>query len=251
MLYVGTLITSIRRLVQFAEQFQQGMTGVERFFQVMDADVDIFDEPGAKPLQVKEGAVTFENVSFSYADDGKQVLSHINLDVKPGQNVALVGPSGGGKTTLCNLIPRFYDVDEGRILIDGQNIHDVTLKSLRDQIGFVQQDVYLFSGTVFENIQYGKPGASREEVIQAASRPAPTISSRSSPRLRYLCGRAGRQALRRAEAAHQYCPGLFEEPAIMILDEATSALDNESEKIVQLRWRSWPRAAPPLPLPTA
>ncbi|HIW24177.1 MAG TPA: ABC transporter ATP-binding protein, partial [Candidatus Acutalibacter stercoravium] len=168
MLYVGTLITSIRRLVQFAEQFQQGMTGVERFFQVMDADVEIFDEPGAKPLEIKKGGVTFENVSFSYADDGKQVLSHINLDVKAGENVALVGPSGGGKTTLCNLIPRFYDVDEGRILIDGQNIHDVTLKSLRDQIGFVQQDVYLFSGTVFENIQYGKPGASREEVIQAA-----------------------------------------------------------------------------------
>ena len=105
MLYVGTLITSIRRLVQFAEQFQQGMTGVERFFQVMDADVEIFDEPGAKPLAVKKGEVTFENVSFSYADDGKQVLSHINLHVKPGENVALVGPSGGGKTTLCNLIP--------------------------------------------------------------------------------------------------------------------------------------------------
>ena len=168
MLYIGTLITSIRRLVQFAEQFQQGMTGVERFFQVMDADVEIFDEPGAKDMEVKKGEVTFENVSFSYADDGKQVLSHINLHVNPGENVALVGPSGGGKTTLCNLIPRFYDVGEGRILIDGENIHDVTLKSLRDQIGFVQQDVYLFSGTVFENIQYGKPGASREEVIEAA-----------------------------------------------------------------------------------
>ena len=210
MLYVGTLITSIRRLVQFAEQFQQGMTGVERFFQVMDADVDIFDEPGAKPLQVKEGAVTFENVSFSYADDGKQVLSHINLDVKPGQNVALVGPSGGGKTTLCNLIPRFYDVDEGRILIDGQNIHDVTLKSLRDQIGFVQQDVYLFSGTVFENIQYGKPGASREEVIQAAKQAgAHDFIQELSNGYDTFVG----QALRRAEAAHQYCPGLFEEPA--------------------------------------
>lgn len=234
MLYVGTLITSIRRLVQFAEQFQQGMTGVERFFQVMDADVDIFDEPGAKPLQVKEGAVTFENVSFSYADDGKQVLSHINLDVKPGQNVALVGPSGGGKTTLCNLIPRFYDVDEGRILIDGQNIHDVTLKSLRDQIGFVQQDVYLFSGTVFENIQYGKPGASREEVIQAAKQAgAHDFIQELSNGYDTFVGERGVKLSGGQKQRISIARAFLKNPPIMILDEATSALDNESEKIVQ------------------
>ena len=233
-LYVGTLITSIRRLVQFAEQFQQGMTGVERFFQVMDADVDIFDEPGAKDIEIKRGDVTFENVSFSYADDGKQVLSHINLDVKPGQNVALVGPSGGGKTTLCNLIPRFYDVDEGRILIDGQNIHDVTLKSLRDQIGFVQQDVYLFSGTVFENIQYGKPGASREEVIQAAKQAgAHDFIQELSNGYDTFVGERGVKLSGGQKQRISIARAFLKNPPIMILDEATSALDNESEKIVQ------------------
>ncbi len=234
MLYVGTLITSIRRLVQFAEQFQQGMTGVERFFQVMDADVEIFDEPGAKPLEIKKGGVTFENVSFSYADDGKQVLSHINLDVKAGENVALVGPSGGGKTTLCNLIPRFYDVDEGRILIDGQNIHNVTLKSLRDQIGFVQQDVYLFSGTVFENIQYGKPGASREEVIQAAKQAgAHDFIQELSEGYDTFVGERGVKLSGGQKQRISIARAFLKNPPILILDEATSALDNESEKLVQ------------------
>ncbi|HJB97312.1 MAG TPA: ABC transporter ATP-binding protein/permease [Candidatus Acutalibacter pullicola] len=234
MLYVGTLITSIRRLVQFAEQFQQGMTGVERFFQVMDADVEIFDEPGAKPLEIKKGDVTFENVSFSYADDGKQVLSHINLQVKAGENVALVGPSGGGKTTLCNLIPRFYDVDEGRILIDGQNVHDVTLKSLRDQIGFVQQDVYLFSGTVFENIQYGKPGASREEVIQAAKQAgAHDFILELQHGYDTFVGERGVKLSGGQKQRISIARAFLKNPPIMILDEATSALDNESEKLVQ------------------
>ena len=234
MLYIGTLITSIRRLVQFAEQFQQGMTGVERFFQVMDADVEIFDEPGAKDLEVKKGEVTFENVSFSYADDGKQVLSHINLHVNPGENVALVGPSGGGKTTLCNLIPRFYDVDEGCILIDGENIHDVTLKSLRDQIGFVQQDVYLFSGTVFENIQYGKPGASREEVIEAAKQAgAHDFILELQNGYDTFVGERGVKLSGGQKQRISIARAFLKNPPIMILDEATSALDNESEKIVQ------------------
>ena len=234
MLYIGTLITSIRGLVQFAEQFQQGMTGVERFFQVMDADVEIFDEPGAKDLEVKKGEVTFENVSFSYADDGKQVLSHINLHVNPGENVALVGPSGGGKTTLCNLIPRFYDVDEGRILIDGENIHDVTLKSLRDQIGFVQQDVYLFSGTVFENIQYGKPGASREEVIEAAKQAgAHDFILELQNGYDTFVGERGVKLSGGQKQRISIARAFLKNPPIMILDEATSALDNESEKIVQ------------------
>ncbi len=234
MLYVGTLISSIRQLVQFAEQFQQGMTGIERFFQIMDADVDIFDEPGSQPLALQNGNVTFENVGFSYSDDGKQVLSHINLNVRAGENVALVGPSGSGKTTLCNLIPRFYDVTEGRILIDGQDIHGVTLQSLRSQIGFVQQDVYLFSGTVFENIQYGKPGASREEVIEAAKEAGAHefISELSNGYDTYV-GERGVKLSGGQKQRISIARAFLKNPPIMILDEATSALDNESEKIVQ------------------
>ncbi len=234
MLYVGTLITSIRQLVQFAEQFQQGMTGIERFFQILDADVDIFDEEGARPIEIKKGGVTFENVGFSYADDGKQVLSHINLDVGAGENVALVGPSGSGKTTLCNLIPRFYDVTEGRVLVDGRDIRGVTLKSLRSQIGFVQQDVYLFSGTVFQNIEYGKPGASREEVVQAAKQAGAHefIMGLSHGYDTYV-GERGVKLSGGQKQRISIARAFLKNPPILILDEATSALDNESEKIVQ------------------
>ena len=234
MLYVGTLITSIRQLVQFAEQFQQGMTGIERFFQILDADVEIFDEPGARPLSLKEGRVHFEHVGFSYADDGTQVLSEINLDVKPGQNVALVGPSGSGKTTLCNLIPRFYNVTEGRILIDGQDVRQVTLRSLREQIGFVQQDVYLFSGTVFENIQYGKPGATRAQVEEAARQAGAHgfIMGLSGGYDTYV-GERGVKLSGGQKQRISIARAFLKNPPILILDEATSALDNESEKIVQ------------------
>ncbi len=234
MMYVSTLISSIRQLVQFAEQFQRGMTGIERFFQIMDADVEIFDEPDAKTLQVKQGDIDFENVSFSYADDGKQVLSQISLSVKAGENVALVGPSGGGKTTLCNLIPRFYDVTEGRILIDGQDIHHVTLDSLRSQIGFVQQDVYLFSGTVFENIQYGKPGASKDEVIEAAKQAGAHefIMGLLNGYDTYV-GERGVKLSGGQKQRISIARAFLKNPPIMILDEATSALDNESERIVQ------------------
>lgn len=167
-LYVATLLTTIRRIIEFAEQFQRGMTGIERFTELMDANVDIFDEEGAVPLQDVEGEITFKQVSFEYPDDHTPVLSQINLTIKPGEKVALVGPSGGGKTTLCNLIPRFYDPTSGEVLLDGRNIRKVTLQSLRNHVGVVQQDVYLFSGSVYENIAYGKPGATREEVIKAA-----------------------------------------------------------------------------------
>ncbi|MDE6836839.1 MAG: ATP-binding cassette domain-containing protein, partial [Acutalibacter sp.] len=234
MLDVGTLITSIRQLVQFAEQFQQGMTGIERFFQIMDAEVDIFDEPGSKTLQIKEGGVHFEHVGFSYADDGRQVLSEINLDVKPGQNVALVGPSGSGKTTLCNLIPRFYNLTQGRILIDGQDVKNVTLRSLREQIGFVQQDVYLFSGTVLENIQYGKPGASRQEVEEAAKKAGAHgfITELVNGYDTYV-GERGVKLSGGQKQRISIARAFLKNPPIMILDEATSALDNESEKLVQ------------------
>ena len=145
-LYVSTLIATIRRIVEFAEQFQRGMTGIERFAEIMDTPVPIHDAPDAKPLQPGPGAIRFEDVSFEYPDDHNKVLHHVSLDIKAGERLALVGPSGGGKTTLCNLIPRFYDVTSGRILIDGQDISKVTIKSLREDIGIVQQDVYLFSG---------------------------------------------------------------------------------------------------------
>ena len=168
MLYVSTLIATIRRIIEFAEQFQRGMTGIERFAEIMDTPVAIQDAPDAVPLQPGPGEIRFEKVCFEYPDDHNKVLHHVSLDIKAGERLALVGPSGGGKTTLCNLIPRFYDVTSGHIYIDGQDIQQVTLKSLREDIGIVQQDVYLFSGSVADNIAYGKPDATREEIIEAA-----------------------------------------------------------------------------------
>ena len=168
MMYVSTLITTIRRIIEFAEQFQRGMTGIERFLQIVDADIEIFDEPDAVALENPKGDIVFENVSFEYPDDHNRVFSGLNLQIHAGEKVAIVGPSGGGKTTLCNLIPRFYDVSNGRITLDGQDVKHFTLKSLRGSIGIVQQDVYLFSGTVYDNIVYGRPTATREEVVEAA-----------------------------------------------------------------------------------
>ena len=168
MLYVTTLIATIRRIVEFAEQFQRGMTGIERFAEIMDTPVAIKDAPDAVPLQPGPGEIRFEKVCFEYPDDHNKVLHDVSLDIRAGERLALVGASGGGKTTLCNLIPRFYEVTSGRILIDGQDIRRVTLKSLRQDIGIVQQDVYLFSGTVAQNIAYGKPGATRQEIEAAA-----------------------------------------------------------------------------------
>ena len=160
-MYVSTLITTVRRIVEFAEQFQRGMTGIERFVGIMDADIEIFDEEGAEPLRNARGEIVFDRVSFSYPDDGNTVFTSLDLTIHPGEKLAIVGPSGGGKTTLCNLIPRFYNIDGGRILLDGKDIKRYTLKSLRQNIGMVQQDVYLFSGTVYENIVYGRPDATK------------------------------------------------------------------------------------------
>lgn len=169
-MYVSTFIATVRRIIEFAEQFQRGMTGIERFLQIIDADIEIFDDPDAIPLENPKGDIVFKNVSFEYPDDHNKVFRNLNLNIKPGEKVALVGPSGGGKTTLCNLIPRFYDVTEGNIYVDGKDIRKLTLKSLRRSIGVVQQDVYLFSGTVYDNIVYGKIEATREEVIEAAKK---------------------------------------------------------------------------------
>ena len=169
-MYVSTLIATVRRIIEFAEQFQRGITGIERFVQIMDADVEIFDEPDAQDLENPKGEIEFDHVSFEYPDDHNKVFHNLNLKIHAGEKIAIVGPSGAGKTTLCNLIPRFYDVSGGKIILDGKDIKKLTLKSLRRSIGMVQQEVYLFSGTVYENIVYGKPGATYEEVREAAKR---------------------------------------------------------------------------------
>ena len=234
LLYVSTLLATLRTIIQFTEQFQRGMTGIERFLEIMDAPEDIVEAEDAKELKGVNGSITFANVSFSYHDDNNEVLSHINLNIKKGDSVALVGPSGGGKTTLCNLIPRFYDVTDGRILIDGVDIKSVTLKSLRNSIGMVQQDVYLFSGTVYENIAYGLPSASRKEVIEAAKLAGAHefILSLAKGYDTYV-GERGVKLSGGQKQRISIARVFLKNPPILILDEATSALDNESEKLVQ------------------
>ena len=232
-LYVSTLIATIRRIVEFAEQFQRGMTGIERFFEIMDAPVEVTDKPDAKELEVTKGEIEFRDVSFEYEDDSTPVLSHINLKIGAGERVALVGSSGGGKTTLCNLVPRFFDVTGGAVLIDGQDVRDVTLKSLRDAIGIVQQDVYLFSGSVSQNIAYGKVNATEEEIREAATLAGADEFIRNLPDgydtyvgergVKLSGGQKQRIAISRV---------FLKNPKILILDEATSALDNESEIVV-------------------
>ncbi len=234
LLYVTTLLASVRRIVEFTEQFQRGMTGIARFIEVIDAPVDIEDAPDASELGQVEGNIRFEQVGFHYADDPAPVLADINLTVKPGESVALVGPSGSGKTTLCNLIPRFYDVTSGRILIDGQDIRSLTLHSLRQQIGVVQQDVYLFAGSVYENIAYGKPGASRQEVIEAAKLAgAHGFISEFPDGYDTYVGERGVRLSGGQKQRISIARVFLKNPPILILDEATSALDNESERIVQ------------------
>lgn len=232
-MYVSTLIATIRRIIEFAEQFQRGITGIERFIQIMDADIEIFDEPDAKDLVNPKGEIIFENVSFEYPDDHNKVFHHLNLTIHAGEKLAIVGPSGGGKTTLCNLIPRFYDVSGGTITVDGTNIRNLTLKSLRQNIGIVQQDVYLFSGTVYDNIAYGKPGASREEVIEAAKKAGADEFIRGL-RDGYdtYVGERGVKLSGGQKQRISIARVFLKNPPIIILDEATSALDNESEYAV-------------------
>ena len=230
MLYVSTMIATIRRIIEFAEQFQRGMTGIERFLQILDADIEIFDEPDAVELQNPSGNIVFEQVSFEYPDDHNRVFKDLNLHIHAGEKVAIVGPSGGGKTTLCNLIPRFYDVSAGRITLDGQDIKRFTLKSLRGSIGIVQQDVYLFSGTIYDNIVYGRPGASREEVVEAAKRAGAHefILGLKDGYDTYV-GERGVKLSGGQKQRISIARVFLKNPPIIILDEATSALDNESE----------------------
>lgn len=234
LLYIQTLITSIRRIVEFTEQFQKGITGIERFFEIIDEPVTIKDKTDAEDLDRVEGNIDFKDICFKYSDSTKEVLARINLSIKPGESVAFVGPSGGGKTTLCNLIPRFYELSEGSILIDGHDIKDLTLKSLRHNIGMVQQDVYLFSGTVYENILYGRPDATRDEVISAAkAADAHEFITELADGYDTYVGERGLKLSGGQKQRISIARLFLKNPPILILDEATSALDNESELIVQ------------------
>ncbi|MDY6340037.1 MAG: ABC transporter ATP-binding protein [Saccharofermentans sp.] len=234
LLYINTFTEPIRVIVDFTEQFQNGYTGFERFTEILNIEPDIKDKEGAVDLTDVKGDILFEDVSFKYKDGAHRVLRHINLDIEAGSYVALVGSSGGGKTTLCSLIPRFYDVTNGSIKIDGKDVRDIKLKSLRDHIGIVQQDVYLFAGTVIENISYGRPGATRDEIIEAAKLanahdfimelPNGYDTDIGQRGIKLSGGQKQRLSIARV---------FLKNPPILIFDEATSALDNESENIVK------------------
>ncbi|MFB0959330.1 MAG: ABC transporter ATP-binding protein [Clostridiaceae bacterium] len=233
-LFMGLMISPVRRLAQFAELFQRGMAGFKRFSEVMALEPEINDKPEASELTQVRGDVEFKNVTFKYKDNQEQVLSNINLTVNAGETIALVGPSGAGKTTLCSLIPRFYEIASGEILVDGQNIQDVTLQSLRSSIGIVQQDVFLFSGSIFENIAYGKLGASREEVIQAARLANAHDFIMETPNgYETNIGERGVKLSGGQKQRLSIARMFLKNPAILILDEATSSLDNQSERIIQ------------------
>lgn len=233
-LYISALITVVRTLIQYTEQFQRGMTGIERFVEIMDIQSDIVDKENAIELNNAKGNITFDNVSFRYGEDHPNVIQGIQEFVPQGKNIALVGPSGGGKSTLVNLIPRFYDVSCGRILIDGIDIKDMTLYSLRNSIGMVQQDVYLFSSTIIENIEYGKPGASMEEIVQAAKLAGAHEFIMELPdQYHTYIGERGLKLSGGQKQRLSIARVFLKNPPILILDEATSALDNESERIVQ------------------
>ncbi len=234
LLYINNFTEPVTKLVNFTEQFQNGYSGYDRFLEMMAIAPDIEDAPDAVSIDKAKGDIEFKEVSFRYEDNNEEVLSHVNLEVKPGDYVALVGTSGAGKTTLCSLIPRFYDVSSGEILLDGIDIRRIRLDDLRRQIGIVQQDVYLFAGTIMENIRYGKPDATDEEVIRAAKAanahefimemPEDYDTDIGQRGVKLSGGQKQRLSIARA---------FLKNPPILIFDEATSALDNESEKVVQ------------------
>lgn len=233
-LYVQTLLTTVRRIVEFTEQFQRGMTGIERFTEIMGQDIEIFDDEDAVDLENVKGKIEIKDVSFKYNNNNENVLNNISFTINPGQKVALVGPSGGGKTTLCNLIPRFYDVEDGEILVEGIDVRKIKLQSLRSNIGMVQQDVYMFSGTVKENILYGKPDATEQEVIDAAKAAGAYdfIMNLENGFDTYV-GERGVMLSGGQKQRISIARVFLKNPPILILDEATSALDNKSEFIVQ------------------
>lgn len=234
LMYISTLLTSIRRIVEFTEQFQRGMTGIERFDEIINEPITVADKPSAQEMGDIDGEVVFNKVSFTYEGYSNEVLNHISLRVTPGQSVALVGPSGGGKSTVCSLISRFYDIREGNILIDGTDIRDYTLHSLRKHIGVVQQDVYMFSGTVYENIAYGRPGATEDDIIKAAKMAGAHDFITALPNgYHTYVGERGVKLSGGQKQRISIARVFLKNPPILILDEATSALDTESELLIQ------------------
>lgn len=234
LLYINIFTDPIKTLIDFTEQFQNGYSGYERFLQIISIEPEIKDSENAVSISNVKGDIKLEDVSFKYNDSSHRVLKHINLEVKAGSYVALVGSSGAGKTTLCNLIPRFYEATSGKITIDGKDIKDIKLKDLRDNIGIVQQDVYLFVGTVYDNIRYGRPDATREEVIAAAKEANAYDFIMSLPNgFETDIGQRGIKLSGGQKQRISIARVFLKNPPILIFDEATSALDNESEKIVQ------------------
>lgn len=233
-LYVSNFIEPVNKLINFTEQFQNGISGYERFIEIMAIMPDISDENAVYAPETFKGSVQFKNVSFKYEESKEMVLKDVNLSVNAGEYVALVGFSGAGKTTLCSLIPRFYDVTDGEVLIDGMCVKDIKLKNLRDNIGIVQQDVYLFTGTIYENILYGRPAASRKEVVEAAkaANAHEFIMSLPDGYDTYI-GQRGVKLSGGQKQRLSIARVFLKNPPILIFDEATSALDNESEKVVQ------------------
>ncbi len=233
-LYIGIFISPIQILVELTEMIQKGLSGFRRFLAVMETDPDIEDAPDAKPLENVKGEVAYDHVSFHYSDDDTLVLSDVSFKIPAGESIALVGPSGSGKTTICNLLPRFYDITGGKVTIDGKDVRKLTLKSLRSQIGIVQQDVYLFCGTVKENISYGKPDASMDEIIDAAKKANIHEFIMSLPDgYDTFVGERGTRLSGGQKQRISIARVFLKNPPILILDEATSALDNESERWIQ------------------
>ena len=234
LLYINNLIEPVKKFINFTEQFQEGITGFERFMEVLEIEPDIVDSKNAIDLKDVKGAIEYCNVGFKYNKTNDYVLKDINLKIKPGEYVALVGTSGAGKTTICSLLPRFYEVSEGKILIDGHNIKDIKLNSLRQNIGIVQQDVYLFAGTILDNIRYGRFDATDEEVIEAAKKAnAHDFIMELPDGYNTDCGQRGVKLSGGQKQRLSIARVFLKNPPILIFDEATSALDNESERIVQ------------------
>ena len=233
-LYIGIFISPIQILVELVEMLQKGLSGFRRYLEVVETEPEIQDKEGAIDLENVKGDVCYDNVSFHYSDDNKTVLSQVSIHIPAGKSVALVGPSGGGKTTICSLLPRFYDVTAGKVTIDGKDVRDLSLKSLRNQIGMVQQDVYLFDGTIRENIAYGKPDATDEEIKEAARRANMDDFIMQLPK-QYdtYVGEKGTRLSGGQKQRISIARVFLKNPPILILDEATSALDNESERYIQ------------------
>lgn len=250
-LYIGIFISPIQILVELVEMLQKGLSGFRRYLEVVETEPEIQDKEGAIDLENVKGDVCYDNVSFHYSDDNKTVLSQVSIHIPAGKSVALVGPSGGGKTTICSLLPRFYDVTAGKVTIDGKDVRDLTLKSLRNQIGMVQQDVYLFDGTIRENIAYGKPDATDEEIKEAARRANMDDFIMQLPeQYDTYVGEKGTRLSGGQKQRISIARVFLKNPPILILDEATSALDNESERYIQKSLEELAKTVRPSPSPT-